>query len=167
MPAPRILPPTSELKRCVEMGMTHQQIAEYLQQSLGIKVSRSSVSAALSRAGLTEREGQRYKAEIPWRVRGEHLTQYQARMLRLLGRRRAGIELTDDEENRLDAWLEALAEREIVVAYAPQSGGFLYVEADEIGDGADDIPIRRRTVDADEVPDSGEHSGGLLQDGKG
>ena len=167
VPAPRILPPTNELKRCVEMGMTHQQIVEYLQETLGIKVSRSSVSAALSRAGLTEREGQRYKAEIPWRVRGEHLTQYQARMLRLLGRRRAEIELSDEETSRLDAWLEAMEERGIVVAYAPQDGGFIYVEADEIGDGADDIPIRRRTIDSDEIPDSGEHSGGLLQDYQG
>ncbi len=159
MPAPRVLPPTDELKRLVTMGMTHQQIADYLLGKYGMKVSRSSVSAALSRAGLTEREGMRYKQELPWRIKAEHLTQYPARMLRLLGRRRAEVELTDDEENRLDAWLEALEEREIVVAYAPENGGFIYVDADEIGDGEDGIPIRRRFIRPDEFPDSGSVSG--------
>lgn len=161
MPAPRVLPPVDELKRLVTMGLTHQQIVEYVAQKHGIKVSRSSVSAALSRAGLTEREGMRYRQEIPWRVKGEHLTQYQARMLRLLGRRRAEVELTDDEESRLDAWLESLEEREIVVAYAPDDGGFIYVDADEIGDGDSGIPIRRRLIHSDEFPDSASGDGDI------
>lgn len=155
MPAPRLLPDSNELKRLVELGMTHQQIADYWNEKTGANVSRSSVSAALSRAGLTEREGMRYKEELPWRVKGEHMTQYPARMLRLLGRRRAEVELTDDEESRLDAWLESLEEREIVVAYAPDNGGFIYVDADEIGDGQNGTPIRRRLIHSDEFPDSG------------
>lgn len=161
MPAPRVLPPNDELKRLVTMGLTHQQIVDYISEKHGLKVSRSSVSAALSRAGLTEREGMRYRDEIPWRVKGEHLTQYQARMLRLMGRRRAGMELTEDEESRLDAWLESLEDREIVVAYAPDDGGFIYVDADEIGDGDGGIPIRRRVIHSDEIPDSGECDGNL------
>jgi hypothetical protein len=159
MPAPRVLPPTEELKRLVTMGLTHQQIVDYLQEKQGLKVSRSSVSAALSRAGLTEREGMRYKDELPWRIKAEHLTQYPARMLRLLGRRRQGIELTDDEDGRLDAWLESVEEREIVVAYAPDNGGFIYVDADEIGDGQNGIPIRKRLIHSDEFPDPGSGSG--------
>lgn len=158
MPAPRVLPPVSELKRLVTLGLTHQQIVDYLHEREGLRVSRSSISAALSRAGLVEREGMRYRDELPWRIRAEHLTQYQARMLRLLGRRRADIELTDDEESRLDAWLESLEEREIVVAYAPDDGGFIYVEADEIGDGSNGIPIRKRVIHSDEFPDSGERA---------
>jgi len=161
MPAPRVLPSSQELKRLVALGMTHQQIVDYLREKEDIVVSRSSVSAALSRAGLTEREGMRYRDELPWRIKGEHLTQYQARMLRLLGRRRANIDLTEDEENRLDAWLEALEEREIVVAYAPEDGGFLYVDADEIGDGNNGIPIRRRSIASDEFPNPGEHAGNV------
>ena len=159
MPAPRVLPPTQELKRLVALGMTHQQIVQYLREKHDIVVSRSSVSAALSRAGLTEREGMRYKEELPWRIKAEHLTQYPARMLRLLGRRRADIELTADEDNRLDAWLESLEEREIVVAYAPNDGGFIYVDADEIGDGENGVPIRKRIIHSDEFPDSGSGLG--------
>lgn len=151
MPAQRLLPPVSDLARLVEAGLTHQQIADRISEDLGQRVSRSTVSVALSRAGLS-REAMRYKEEIPWKVKAEHLTQYPARMLRLLGRRRQDIELSVDEESRLDAWLDALEEREIVVCYAPDNGGFIYVDADEVQDGADGIPIRKRTIQAEEFP---------------
>lgn len=153
MAAPRLLPPANELAKLVQAGLTHQQIADRVSEELGHRVSRSTVSVALSRAGLS-REAMRYKEEIPWKVRAEHLTQYPARMLRLLGRRRQDIELTDDEENRLDAWLDALEEREIVVCYAPDNGGFIYVDADEVHDGEGGIPIRKRTISAEEFPAS-------------
>ena len=154
MPAPRLLPSDSELRHLVEQGLTHQEIADWVLENLGQRVSRSSVSVALSRAGLSK-GAMRYRDELPWKVKADHLTEYPARMLRLLGRRRANIDLTDDEESRLDAWLEDLTENDWVVAYCPEVG-FLYVDNDEIGDGANGIPIRRRTVGADELPDSGE-----------
>jgi hypothetical protein len=154
MPAPRLLPSDRELGRLVEQGLTHQEIADWVLEHLGHRVSRSTVSVALSRAGLSK-EAMRYKRELPWKVKADHLTEYPARMLRLLGRRRAEGELTDDEDARLDAWLEALEEREIVVAYSPERG-FLYVDADEIGDGNDGIPIRRRAIGEDEFPPADE-----------
>ena len=155
MPAPRVLPPTDVLLRFVDQGLTHQEIADHLHQTLGVSVSRSTVSAALSRAGVS-RGTMRYREELPWRVKGEHLTQYQARMLRLLGRRRAGSELTDEEDARLDSWMESLEENKWVVGYAPDNGGFIYIDADEVNDGSDGIPIRRRTIGSDEFPDSDE-----------
>lgn len=150
MAAPRLLPPTSELARLVADGLTHQQIADRIEQATGVRVSRSTISAALSRAGLSA-TGNRYRAEIPWRVKGEHLTQYPARMLRLLGRRNGGQDLPDDEQERLDAWLEALEEKGLVVAYAPETKGFIYVHADEIHDGLNGIPIRVRIITPDEI----------------
>jgi hypothetical protein len=135
--------------------MTHQDIADFVRKSAGVKVSRSTVSAALSRAGVS-RGTMRYRDELPWRVRGEHLTQYQARMLRLLGRRRAEMELTDEEDARLDSWMESLEDNKWVVGYAPDDGGFIYVDAEEVGDGSNGIPIRRRTIQSDEFPDSDE-----------
>lgn len=150
MAAPRVLPPTQELRKLVEAGLTHADIVEHIRASTGVIVSRSAVSSALSRAGLT-RETPRYKAEIPWKVKGEHLTQYAPRMLRLLGRRRAGMELAPDEALRLDAWLDGLEEKGLVVAYAPENGGFLYVDADETDDGRNGVPIRTRIITPDEV----------------
>lgn len=156
MAAPRLLPDIAELIRLVESGMTHAQIVDHLRDHRHIVVSRSSVSAALSRAGASK-EGMRYKEELPWRVRAEHLTQYQARMLRLLGRRRAGGDLTDEEDSRLDSWTESLEENRWVVGYAPDDGGFIYVDANEVGDGANGVPIRARAIHSDEIPDSSEH----------
>lgn len=154
MPAPRLLPSNDELRRLVELGYTHQQIAQHIFDTEGVRVSRSTVSVALSRAGLSK-EAMRYRDELPWKVKTEHLTQYQARMLRLLGRRRQEVELTADEDSRLDAWLEDLEANEWVVAYAPDNNGFIYVDADEKGDGDNGIPIRRRPISSDEFP-SGE-----------
>jgi hypothetical protein len=151
MAAPRRLPPTQELKKLVDLGFTHAEIADYVLRTTGERVARSAVSAALSRAGLTTRDGVRYRDELPWRVKADHLTQYPARMLRLLGRRRGGIELTDEEAERLEAWLDGLEEKELVIAYCPDGGGFLYVDADEVGDGSDGVPIRKRLIHADEL----------------
>lgn len=150
MAAPRLLPPTSELAKLVEDGLTHAQIAERVERTTGVRVSRTAISVALHRAGLSK-DAMRYKTELPWKVRGEHLTQYPARMLRLLGRRRVGMELTAEESERLDAWLEGLVEKDLVVAYAPDYEGFLYVYADEREDRPDGVPIRRRTIDNDEI----------------
>ena len=149
MPRPRVLPSEAELARMVAEGWSHADIAAHVEKTTGHKVSRSAVSAALSRAGLTK-STPRYKEEIPWRVRETHATEYPARMLRLLGRRRRGLSLTDEDDARLSSWMEQLADWNAVVAYSP-SAGFLYVAADEIGDWADGIPIRRRTISDEEL----------------
>ena len=150
MAAPRLLPPTQELAKLVEQGLTHQEIADRVRETTGVVVSRSTVSVALSKAGLT-RSAVRYREELPWKVKSEHITQYPARMLRLMGRRRAGIKLTDEEADRLEAWLESIEEKGLVVAYVPDGDGFIYVYADEVDDGAGGIPIRRRTIGLDEL----------------
>lgn len=149
MPARRVLPDNQTLHRWVELGMTHQDIADEVEKLTGEKVSRSTVSAALSRAGLS-RQTARYEDEIPWRVKVEHVTQYPARMLRLLGRRRAKLDLSEHEAERLDSWLGHLKEMGAVVGYCPDVG-FLYVEADEVGDGSRGIPIRRRIIERREI----------------
>lgn len=144
MPRPRLLPSDSALQRMVERGMTHQQIADKVGEEIGQTISRSSVAAALSRAGLTE-PAPRYRDELPWRVAQEHLIEYPARMLRLLGRRRSGMQMTPRDSQRLDTWLGQLAESGAVVAYSPDRG-FLYVPAREGVDGVNGVPIRRTVV---------------------
>jgi hypothetical protein len=149
--APRLLPDLDVLVRLRKRGLTHAEIAAAAEQMTGHRVSRSTVSAALSRAGEVERSNPRYSAELPWRVKPEHLTQYQARMLRLLGRRRAGLKLTEDQHLRLSSWLATLDRNGWVVAYCPEAKGFIYVEADERHDGESGIPIRSRTISPDEL----------------
>lgn len=136
----RILPPTSDLKRMVQQGMTHKEIAETLSRETGYPVSRSTVSAALHRANATS-PAKKYPEEIPWYVKEEHQTHYAARMLRLLGRRRKGITNSAEADQRLDSWLNQLAEAGAVVTYDPLTPeGFYYThgEPDEKG-----IPVLR------------------------
>ena len=142
MPA-RILPPTAELKALVAKGLTHQQIADVVSRETGYKISRSTVSAALHRANEST-PAKKYPDEIPWTVREEHQTHYAARMLRLLGRRRAGITNSTEADKRLDSWLAQLKEAGAVVTYVEDTPtGFHYVqgEPDETG-----IPVLRESL---------------------
>lgn len=124
MPAPRYLPDDKTLAEWAKT-MTHQQIADKVYRDTGYRVSRSSVSAALSRAGETSKV--RYDT-IPWRVRVQHNHQYPLVMLRLLARRKNGEKLTDEQEQRLDSWISRLGRDKVVVAYAPDTEeGFFYV----------------------------------------
>lgn len=110
-----------------ESGLTHKQIAEIVSRETGYPVSRSSVSAALHRAGESQR-AKRYPEELPWTVREEHQTHYAARMLRLLGRRRKGIANSAEQDARLDSWLKQLADSGAVVTYvADTDDGFFYI----------------------------------------
>lgn len=137
MPA-KILPSRDELKKMLDRGMTHKEIAEAVSRETGHPVRRSTVSAAIHRAGLSG-QSKKYDEEIPWVVRQEHLTHYAARMLRLLGRRRAGVQNSDEMDARLDSWLQQLRENHAVVAYLPETEqGFFYVDGEPTKDG---IPI--------------------------
>lgn len=133
----RILPPRSELEKYLRSGMTHQEIAEAISRETGHEVKRSTVSAALHRAGLSAR-AKKYPDEIPWTVHEKHLTHYAARMLRTLGRRRQGIQNSAEMDQRLDAWLKMLRDNHAVVVYLPdKEEGFFYVDGD-----FDEVPIR-------------------------
>lgn len=126
MPAKRYLPSDSTLVEWAKV-MTHQQIADRIYEDTGYKVARSTVSAALSRAGETNRV--RYESTIPWpRIKVEHNHHYAVTMLRLLARREDGQELNDSQSARLDSWLQRLEDEDAVVVYRPDTeDGFYYV----------------------------------------
>lgn len=152
MGAIRILPPDQELIKMVEQGMTHQAIADKVSAEEGQPVSRSAVSAALHRAGASK-NNHRYKDVIPWTVHSAHAGAYHVRMLRLVGRRRQGLPMNEDETQRLNRWLSELDRLNAVVAYAPHTAmGFHYVERDEPEDYPDGMPIRVRLLTESEIP---------------
>lgn len=139
MPA-RILPPVTRLRQLVEQGMTHQQIADLITHETGFPVGRSTVSAALHRAGEAK-QAKRYVQEIPWTVKEEHQAHYAPRMLRLLGRRRKGITNSAEMDSRLDSWLKQLADNKAVVVYVPDTeDGFFYVTGEPDIEG---IPVKQ------------------------
>lgn len=126
MAAKRYLPSETKLKEMVDRGMTHQEIADKVSKDEGVRVSRVAVSAALSRAGLTQRV--RYDDLIPWRVLLQHQHNYDLYMLRLEARKQRGLRLTKADAGRLAAWEQRLKEARAVVHYEPESKeGFFYV----------------------------------------
>ena len=143
MPAPRILPDNATLRRWVQdEGLTHEQVTQRVYETTGHKVARSTVAAALHRAGLTKKQS-RYEKELPWRVKAQHAAAYPARMLRNLGRIRQGGSLPGDELARFHTWIERMESEQVVVCYDPGSDvGFFYQPAGQPGDFPDGTPIR-------------------------
>jgi len=143
MPAPRILPDNATLRRWVQdEGLTHEQVTQRVYEMTGHKVARSTVAAAMHRAGLTTPQA-RYEREIPWRVKPQHAAAYPARMLRDLGRIRNGGSLPASEQDRFQSWLAMIESEQVVVAYDPDSDvGFFYVTANQDTDFPDGTPIR-------------------------
>lgn len=141
MGAPRKVPSDVILAKWREEGLTLNEIVDRIERQEGVRVARSTVASALSRAGLTDRV--RYDRVIPWTpIKVEHNAHYALTMLRLLARRRSGFDLTEDQASRLDSWLVKLKDDKAVVTYVYDSpDGFYYVPR-EPGDPRD-IPIRR------------------------
>lgn len=146
MARPRKIPDVNQLLTWREQGWTHQRMAEHIYETTGELVSRSTISAALSRAGKSSNKP-RYKDVLPWRVREIHAREYPARMLRALGRRLAGTELDERDDQRLESWLTALADANAVVGYDPDNDkqGFHYIDPSG-DDGSDGIPIHRQRI---------------------
>jgi hypothetical protein len=136
MGAPRVIPSDSILQNMVERGMTHQEIADEVSRESGRRVGRSTISAALSRAGLTDRV--RYDSVIPWpRIKIEHNHHYALSMLRLKARIDAGQPVTEENLKRFESWERKLRDNDAVVVYRADSpDGFYYCpRRPEDGDG--------------------------------
>lgn len=125
MAAPRILPSDSQLGRWREAGLSLNQICDRIETETGIRPARSSIGAALSKAGLTNPV--RYDEYIPWKVRAEHRSAYQLYQLRVAARLDRGLPVRDGDKERLDRWIAELDELNAVVDYDPTTPeGFLY-----------------------------------------
>ena len=146
MSAPRYVPSDSTLAKWREQGLTLNEMVYRIEADTGHRVARSTVASALSRAGLTNRI--RYDDDIPWpRVKLEHNRHYALTMLRYLARRNRGLPMNDNQEERLDSWLERLKEEKAVVTYRPDSpDGFYYIPWKKSdGDGVVRRPPKRRS----------------------
>lgn len=146
MAPPTLVPPKNVLKKWHEAGLTAQEMADLTLLQFGNKVSRSGIAQALSRHGLTK-DRRRYVETVPWKVNKLHATARPLRMLRLLGRRRQGIEMSEEDRVSLDNWLEMIRLQKVIVAYDPDDvRGFHYVD-EKFRDHKDKtLPIRKKTI---------------------
>ncbi|MGZ6788321.1 MAG: hypothetical protein ACXVGQ_00050 [Mycobacteriaceae bacterium] len=95
-------------------------MADEWEKTSGHRVSRSAIAMAIQRHGLTSAHPRpRYDDMLPWEVNALHRMAYDARMLRLEGRRRQGGNLSEDDKSRLTSWRAALEEANAVIIYDP------------------------------------------------
>jgi hypothetical protein len=135
------VPGKTQLKSYLAKGLTQGQIAERWEEDSGTRVSRSAIGMAIERFGLKSAKPRpRYEDLLPWTVRQEHQMAYDARMLRLEGRRREGLEISDHWLRALTAWMRLLREQKAVVTYDPDTAdGFFWTPREE----TDDDIVRR------------------------
>lgn len=151
MAPPTLVPDKNTLIHWTEEGLTHQEMADRVYEQSGYRVTRTAISAAMARYGLSK-DGNRYRDYIPWRVKVVHAKGYPVRMLRLMGRVADGGELNDVEESALDRWLEQMADNKAIVAYDPDSGqGFHYIDK-KFKDNRGPAPIRRKEIHVEAQP---------------
>jgi len=134
-------------RRWVDEGLSRKEIVDLFFEETGTRIGVSAVSMAVDRFDLPKRRN-RWDDLLPWRISGVHRDAKEAKLLRLAGRRRAGLSNPPDFELWLDGWLEELEEKgRPVVAYYPDSEeGFHYhPRVPEDGDGEWDL-IRRPEV---------------------
>lgn len=112
MPAPRLLPDNDVLLKLRRQGWSYEDIA----QEYG--VTKGAVYLRLKQAKATT-DRPDYSHLIPWTVRTEHAHARPAGMLRMLGRREAGLAIPPAKERMLDRWLAEVKEANVVVDYDP------------------------------------------------
>ena len=134
-------------RRWVDEGLTRQQIVDLYREETGQKITVQAISMAVDRFDLPKPRN-RWDDLLPWRIVNKHRDAKEAKLLRLAGRRRAGLKNPPDFEAWLDSWLQDLEEqgRPVVAYYANTEEGFFYhPRVPEDGDGPYDL-IRRPEI---------------------
>lgn len=141
----QIVPNPNQMRRFLDQGLTQAQIVTAWEEVSGNRCSRSAIGMAISRYDLKSSHPKPRNTDLlPWRLQPEHRDHWDARMLRLEGRRRRGDALSDEQLRWLEQWLDKLREQEAVVTYEPRSKkGFFWVPRTE-----GDADIIRRPAQA-------------------
>lgn len=145
MAPPTKTPSKEVLRRWRDAGYTQQEMVELTEKEFGQRVTRSAIANAMVRYGLAD-EAPRYDEEVPWRVNPLHATAQPVRMLRLLGKRNQGRDLSSRETEQLDSWLRQLDEKKLIVGYDYNDArGFYYISRKH-KDHRGKIPIRKKNL---------------------
>lgn len=116
-----------EVLRWFDEGRTYAWMSEQYRTRYHLETVPSMWGNFRRRNGLTRRI-ERNDDLIPWAVEKSHRNTYPVAMLRVLARRRAGVEVREVDDGRLDGFLAKLERDNVVVDYDPASLlGFKYV----------------------------------------
>ncbi|USH44615.1 immunity repressor [Streptomyces phage BroPlease] len=150
MPAKKIQD-EQEVIRWFEEGWSYQEMTEEYQRKYNIEMKPSAWGNFRYRKGLDRRIA-RDDELIPWAVERKHRSLYPLMMLRLEGRRRAGLPNDEEKTKRLESWKQMLEEENAVVHYDPDTvDGFFYVprepKDDDIIRKPEKVTTLRRNAD--------------------
>lgn len=122
----RVLPSDSILEKWLDDGLSLEDIRQRVLEQTGYLPGKSTVSAALSRAGLTSRV--RYDDVIPWkRISVDHNQHYILHQLRMAARMKRGLPVSEGDQRRFKHWKSQLDEANAIVCYDIDSvEGFYY-----------------------------------------
>ena len=120
MPASKIQNET-EVVRWFAEGRTYAWMCEEYERRYNISTTVSMWGNFRRTRGLARRIV-RDDELIPWLLAEEHRWSYDARMLRVEGRRRAGAPLPQADAARLERWRTRLEDSGCVVEYDPATG---------------------------------------------
>jgi hypothetical protein len=141
MAPPTKAPDRNTLERWRDEGYTQAEMVELTREQFGVELTRSAIANAMSRYGLSA-DGNRYADEVPWRVNAIHATAHPLKMLRLVGRQRAGNSMSAREAEQLESWLRSVKGQNLIVGYDPDDAlGFYYIDL-KYKDHDEDIPMR-------------------------
>ncbi|AFU62008.1 putative repressor [Streptomyces phage phiHau3] len=140
-----------EVIRWFEEGWSYQEMTEEYQRKYNIEMKPSAWGNFRYRKGLDRRIA-RDDELIPWAVERKHRSLYPLMMLRLEGRRRAGLPNDEEKTKRLESWKQMLEEENAVVHYDPDTvDGFFYVprepKDDDIIRKPEKVTTLRRNAD--------------------
>lgn len=135
MPRPQLLPDTGSLLRMRDVeGLSQRQIRDRVNEenrkTMGASyqpVSRSAVSVALHRAGVTGEGRPRYEEEIPWSpIAKQYINDYRQAQLRTWGRINRGEseQLTPRARQEFTSFKKNLDENDAVIHYDDERGFF-------------------------------------------
>lgn len=124
-----VVPDKTTLKNYLAKGLTQAQVVDAWEKDSGNRVSRSAIAMAIERYGLKSNNPRvRHEDLLPWHVEMQHRHLSDARNLRSLGRKKQGRQLSENDAQRLEAWLQRLTEANAVVRYdADTEEGFFWV----------------------------------------
>ncbi|WP_353707252.1 hypothetical protein ABRQ22_14695 [Cellulosimicrobium sp. ES-005] len=133
MPAVSKIQNETEVRRWFEEGRSYAWMVEEYERKYNISTTPSLWANYRRRKGLEPRLV-RDEALIPWRVAPEHRWAYPLALLRIEARRRAGAEISANDEGRLARFKETLADGDLVVHYDPDTEEGFFLIPREPGD---------------------------------
>lgn len=119
MPTPREIPDRDVLTKWHNAGLTYKQMADRWYDETKIRKTSQAFGKACRKAGLLR--NLHHDKWLPRNMRPEHMKLYDTEMIRRWSAREQGKKFPDVEDQRINAWLQNLADAGAILWYNPDT----------------------------------------------